>query len=46
MLPIPTRRRDTIKPWLVFRDAFTGHPVSRLHALINPNVTVSERRRK
>jgi hypothetical protein len=41
----PTRRRDIVKPWLVFRDAGTGRYVSRLYALLHKDTTVSERRR-
>lgn len=37
-------RLDTMKFWLVFRDARTGKYVSRLYALQNPDTTVSERR--
>lgn len=40
----PTRRRDTLKPWLVFRSAETGRYVTRLYALLHPATTVSERR--
>lgn len=46
MLPIPTRRRDTLKPWLVFRDAITGRYVSRIYAFMNPNICVGEKRRR
>ena len=40
----PTRRRDLLKPWLVFRSSITGRYVSRLFALFNKATTVSERR--
>lgn len=40
----PTRRRDVLKFWLVFRDAGTGKYVSRAYALLNPKTTVSEKR--
>jgi hypothetical protein len=40
----PTRRRDVLKPWLVFRDAMSGRYVSRVYALMHPDTTVSERR--
>lgn len=38
------KRRDALKPWLVFRSSITGQYVSRLFALMNPATTVSERR--
>ncbi len=40
----PTRFRDTLKWWYVFRDAATGRYVSRFYAMLNPSTTVSERR--
>ena len=39
------KRRDALKPWFVFRSAVTGQYVSRLYALLNPTITVKERRR-
>lgn len=39
------KRRDALKPWLVFRDARTGRYVSRFYALMNPDTTISERRK-
>lgn len=38
------RKRDTLKPWLVFRSAIDGRFVTRLYALLNPTTTVGERR--
>lgn len=46
MIASPTRRRDVLKWWLVFRDAVTGRYVSRAYALLYPDRTVSERRWK
>lgn len=46
MISQPFRRRDVLKPWLVFRSSITGQYVSRLFALANPDTTVSERRWK
>jgi hypothetical protein len=40
------KKRDALKPWLVFRDAETGRYVSRFYALLNPKTTVAERRFK
>lgn len=40
----PVKRRDALKPWLLFRSAVTGRYVSRLYALLHPAETVSERR--
>lgn len=39
------KKRDVLKPWLVFRSAITGQFVSRIYALLNPHTTVSERRK-
>lgn len=44
MISEPIRRRDVLKPWLVFRSASTGRYVSRLYALLHPAGTVSEKR--
>ncbi len=44
MIQQPIKRRDVLKPWLVFRSAVTGRYVDRLYALINPSLTVSEKR--
>lgn len=44
MIAEPCRRRDVLKPWLVFRSAITGRYVSRLYALMHPHTTVSEKR--
>jgi hypothetical protein len=38
------RKRDVLKPWLVFRSAVTGRYVGRLFALQYPESTISERR--
>ena len=46
MLSKTIRRRDVLKPWLVFRSALTGRYVGRAFALLNPSHTVSERRWK
>lgn len=46
MIAQPTRKRDVLKPWIVFRDAVTGLFVSRIYALLHPATTVSERRFK
>ncbi len=40
----PFRRRDVLKPWLVFRSAVTGKFVSQAYALLHPATTVSEKR--
>lgn len=37
------RKRDALKPWLVFRSAIDGRYVTRLYALLHPTTTVSER---
>lgn len=44
MISNPIKRRDVLKPWLVFRSSITGRYVSRVEALLNPAFTVSERR--
>lgn len=44
MINHPIRRRDVLKPWLVFRSAITGRYVSRIFAALHPVHTVSERR--
>ncbi len=44
MIAAPIKRVDVLKPWLVFRSAITGRFVSRVHALLHPGTTVSERR--
>lgn len=44
MLSKTINRRDVLKPWLVFRSAITGRYVDRLYALINPSLTVAEKR--
>lgn len=44
MIAKPTRRRDVLKPWLVFRSSITGQFVSRLFALLNPATTYSQRK--
>lgn len=46
MFARPTRKRDIVKPWRVFRDAVSGRYVSRLYALLHPETTVSERRQR
>lgn len=40
------KKRDALKPWLIFRSAIDGRFVSRIYALLNPSTTVSERKRK
>lgn len=40
------KRRDTLKPWYVFRSAITGQYVGRIYALLNPRECVKERRWK
>lgn len=40
----PIKRRDVLRPSLVFRSAITGKYVSRLYALLHPSTTVSEKR--
>ena len=42
----PTRLRDVLNWYRVFRDARTGRYVSRLYALLHPGTTVSERRER
>lgn len=44
MILQPIRRRDVLKPWLVFRSAIDGRFVSRVYALAHRDTTVSERR--
>jgi len=39
------KKRDALKPWLVFRSAIDGRFVSRWYALLNPHTTVSETRK-
>lgn len=46
MIAKPTRRRDVLKWWLVFRDAKTGQFVSRAYAMLHKDTTVSERRKR
>jgi hypothetical protein len=46
MNPHHIRRRQVLNPYLVFRSAITGQYVTRLYALLNPQFTVSERRKR
>ncbi len=44
MINQPIKKRDVLKPWLIFRSAIDGRYVSRAYALLHPDTTVSERR--
>lgn len=42
----PTRRRDVLNYYLVFRSAITGRYVSRWYAFRHKDTTVSEKRKR
>lgn len=44
MISEPIKRRDVLKPWFVFRSSVSGRYVSRIYALMHPDLTVKERR--